>query len=260
MTIIAVANQKGGVAKTTTAVTLGHGAALRGKRVLLVDLDTQGNASDALGLEPGADLTSWLLAGQPMKSVIQNARPNLDIIRSNKQTSLLKVALAGMDFREAVLLNNLAGYGRAGYDLVILDCPPSTDLLHVAALVAADWLLIPTKMEQFAVKGIGDILSSMGSVRQAAHSGCQLAGIIPTFFDWSTNESHIQLTNLAQHANLKPYLWPVIPTDTKCREANREGKTLWELTPKPAALVGRADGSKHIGGYQQALDRMMVLL
>lgn len=260
MSIIAVANQKGGVAKTTTAVTLAHGVALRGKRVLLVDLDTQGNASDALGLESSGDLMSWLISSSPIKSVAVSARPNLDIIRSNKQTSLLKMALVGMDFRETVLMKALLGYGRDGYNTVILDCPPSTDILHVAALVAADYLLIPAKMEQFAIKGIADIMASMNSVRQAARSDCRLAGIIPTFFDWSTNESHLQLGNLTQHANLKPYLWPVIPVDTKCREANREGKTLWEIKPKPAALVGRADGSKQIGGYQQALDRLMVML
>jgi chromosome partitioning protein len=258
--IIAVANQKGGVAKTTTAVNLAHGAALKGHRVLLVDLDTQGNAADALGIEPGSDLSRWLLLGEDIPAVATRARDNLDLIRSNKQTAVLKMQLAGMDFREAVLANALTWYDRAGYELVILDCPPSTDLLHVAALVASDYVLIPARMEQFAIKGIADLLSSLASVNKATRANCQLAGILPTFFDWSTSESHLQLTNLTQHSNFAPYIWPVIPTDTICRECNREGKTLWEIKPKPAALIGRDFGSKLIGGYQAAMGRLIALL
>lgn len=257
--ILNVANQKGGVGKTTTSVNLAHGAALRGLRVLLVDLDTQGNCADALGIEPAGDLNRWLLTGEPIQRVAHTDRPNLDLIRSNKSTSLLKVALAGMDFREMVLANALADYQRS-YDLVVLDCPPSTDLLHIAALVAADWLLIPTRMEQFAVKGILDMLQSLDSVQRAQRSRCQLAGIIPTFFDWSTTESRLQINNLAAHATLRPYVWPVIPMDTRAREANREGLSLWEMKPQPAALIGRADGAKLIGGYQECLRRMMVML
>ena len=258
--ILAVANQKGGVGKTTTAVNLAHGVALNGRKVLLVDLDTQGNVADALGLESASDLNRLLLGGEAMKVVATHARENLDVIRSNKQTAMLKMVLSGMDFRELVLARALSDHARAGYDLVVLDCPPSTDILHIAALCAADWLLIPARMEQFAIKGISDLLESLKSAHLIGRSDCKLAGIIPTFFDWTTNESHLQLSHLSNLPSYKPYIWPVIPTDTKCREANRAGRSLWEITPRPAALIGRADGSKHIGGYQQAMARMMVML
>ena len=143
MTIITVANQKGGVGKTTTAVNLAHGAAMRGMSVLVVDLDTQGNVADALGLEDGSELYSWLINGASIgkAAVPATGRERLSVIRSNKTTAQLKVAVSGMDFREMVISNALQGYA---FDLVILDCPPSVDILHTAALVAADLLIIPT--------------------------------------------------------------------------------------------------------------------
>lgn len=258
--IIAIANQKGGVAKTTTAVNLAHGAAIRGQRVLLIDLDTQGNISDSLGVEPGNDLEELVLGinADISKIAYPSNRPSLSLIRSDKRTALLKMHLTAMDFREGVLAAALDGY-QEWYDLVLIDCAPSADVLHVAALVASDWVIIPAKMEQFAIKGIGDLLSSLASVNKATRSNCRLAGIVPTFYDWATTESHLQMTNLTSHANLRPYIWPVIPTDTHCREAHRLGKTLWEILPKPAALIGRADGSLRIGGYQQVLDKVLGL-
>lgn len=251
MTVIAVANQKGGVAKTTTAVTLAHGAALQGKNVLLVDLDSQGNVSDSLGIDAAPSIFSWLGQGEPLEKVVFNARTNLGVVRGNKTTTFLKTMLASMDFREYVLANKLDGYI---YDLVILDCAPSVDVLHTAALVASDFLLIPTRLDQFAVKGVTEILQSLQSVLRTSNSRCKVAGVLPTFYDKVTRESHDQLINLA--TGFKSYLWPVIPADTACRVANREGKTLWEFDPKCRALTG----GNQPGGYMEALKRLMRLL
>jgi chromosome partitioning protein len=236
MTIITIANQKGGVGKTTTAVNLAHGAALRGQTVLLVDLDTQGNAADALGLDEGSELYEWLILGKPFTQVILNARKHLDVIRSNKTTAQLKVALSGMDFREMILANALKDYE---YDLVILDCPPSVDILHTAALVAADLLIIPTRLDQFAIKGVIEMLRSLDSVQRATRSNCRLAGIIPTFYDKVTKESQGQLENLA--ASYGGLVWPPVAQDTVCRVANRLGKTLYEMDGYPRARIGYAD-------------------
>lgn len=236
--ILAIANQKGGVAKTTTAVTLAHGLALRFKRVLLIDLDPQGNCADSLGIEPGGDLYAWLADG---KATIYPARPGLDLIRSDKTTANLKQVLQAKGFAEYALSDALE---KNDYDLVILDCAPSLDILHVSALMAANWLLVPTKLDQFAVKGVMEILASL---QQLQHRGsqCHLAGVLPTFFDRVTTESQLQLENLAA-SSLAGKLYTPIPTDTQIRKANRAGKTLWEFAPQTRALVD---------GYIPALDR-----
>lgn len=242
--IIAVANQKGGVGKTTTAVTLAHGAARAGRSVLLIDLDSQGNAADCLGLEAGGELYDWLGAGKALERVISaSGRERLEVIRSDKTTGALKMALAGMDFRERVLANALEGYW---HELVVLDCAPSVDVLHTAALVAADWLIIPTKLDQLAVKGAAEILTSLATVRKMTNSRCQLAGIIPTFYDRQTRESHMQLVNLAEAFGER--VWAPVLTDTRVRTANRKGLTVWEMESGRAAA-----------GYADCLERLMKL-
>jgi len=255
--IITIANQKGGVGKTTTAVTLAAGAARRGKRVLLIDLDPQGNVADSLGIQSNGDLSDWLMQRLPSYQAIQkNIRQNLDVIRSNRTTATLKTIMAGMDFKEYLLRTALAH--DEYHDLIIFDCSPSVDVLGTAALVASDYLIIPTRLDQLAVKGVQELLLTLQSIHDSSRSACELAGIIPTFYDRVTSESQGQLTNLA--ANFKELVWPPIPLDTKCREATRKGKTLWEYAPDSRALIGIANGEHALGGYSVCLDRLMVLL
>lgn len=259
MITITIANQKGGVGKTTTAVTLAHGLARRGYRTLLIDLDGQGNVADCLGLAARGDLYRWLFPGE-RQSLAQVSRPtrreNLDVIRSDKSTSTLKVALAGMDFREYVLAEALNG---ADYDVVIMDCAPSIDLLHTAAMVAADYLFVPTKLDQLAAKGVRDVLSSLHAVQQNSRSSCRLLGILPTFYERVTRESHEQLKHLVKAFGKS--VFPPIPQDTNCRVASRFGQTLWEYDPGTRALVGINNAArKPLGGYAQTIERIQRTL
>lgn len=256
-TTIAILNQKGRVGKTTTAVTLASGFAHKGYSGLLVDLDTQGNVADSLGIPQSDDLRRLLSPDlrQPLDQVIANSgQGRLDVIRSDKSTAALKQTLMGVTLREYILAESLE---TADHDLILLDCAPSVDLLHFAALVAADYLLIPARLDKLAVNGIRDALQSLVSLKRISH--CQIAGILPTFYERVTVESHVQLTHLAQ--NFGRMVFPPVPQDTHCRVASRFGKTLWEYEPNSRALSGYdAAGNKKVGGYVQVMERVEELI
>jgi chromosome partitioning protein len=157
-TTIAILNQKGGVGKTTTAVMLASGFARKGCQVLLVDLDTQGNVADSLGIPQSDDLRRLLSPDlhQPLdQAATSSGLERLCVIRSEKSTAGLKQTLAGMTLREYILADALEA---ADYDLIFLDCAPSVDVLHFASLVAADYLIIPTRLDKLAVNGVRDAL------------------------------------------------------------------------------------------------------
>lgn len=265
-TIIAVGNQKGGTGKTTTAVTLSHGLALAGYSVLLIDLDAQGNVADCLGLQSSNALYTLFRDYEPqtrqisLKPVITPSnRTNLDVIRSDKQTVTAKKLLSSIDFGEKALQDIFRIADDVNYDIIILDCAPSVDLLMTNALIVATHLIIPLRLEQLSLKGLRDMLQSLRFLRDRGETRCQLAGIVPTFFERVTKESHIQLKHLA--TTFQKTLMPPVPVDTQCREASRHGKTLWEFAPTSRALVGYENKKgDRVGGYLKVLDRVKELL
>jgi chromosome partitioning protein len=255
MVVITIANQKGGVGKTTTAVTLGHGLALRGLKVLLVDLDPQGHVAFALGMDKAPGLYRLLCNQTPLDNVAVGARENLDIVPGDKSTGSAKRYVNTLNFREKVLLNALKG--AIEYDLVFLDLAPSLDVLHVAALIASDWVLIPTKLDAMALDGVNEILRSVAEVEQ---QGYALEGysIVPTFFDRTTNETMVQLKALVELFGAM--VWPPIPQSTKIREAAAFGQTPWEYCPRSAAVIGYQHGEERIGGYVDIIARLCEVI
>lgn len=256
MVVVAVGNQKGGTAKTTTVVSLGHRLALDGLRVLLVDTDPQGHVAKALGLKKGPGIRRLVERAQfgDTPLLIVPARPGLDVIPSDKTTEPAKRALGAMDFRERVLadaLEELAGR----YDLVVIDCAPSVDVLHVAALVAADWLVVPSKLDFLAVDGVNEVLTSVVEIRRRSAQAPELFGILPTFFDRQTNETMFQLEALVR--DFGGLVLPPIPVDVKLREAPAYGKTIWEYAPRSRSVVGIAGSNgASFGGYLQFIERV----
>jgi chromosome partitioning protein len=249
MAIIAIMNQKGGVGKTSTAVTLAHGLSLMGREENLVDLDSQGNVSLSLGMEKGTEVLEWLILEKRMNAVAVNARLKLDVIRSDKGSmTKVKRSISAMEFeREKVLVEALRGYDQF-WDDVVLDCAPSVDVLHTAAMVAADFVVIPTRLDQASIEGVAETLESLATVRRMTGAKVECVGIIPTMYDGVTRESHAQLKTLA--SMFKSLVWPAVPQDTRMREGMREGKTVWELTPRPRAATA----------YTECLDRLVKLL
>jgi len=246
-------NQKGGVGKTTSAVTLAAGLATAGFRPLLVDLDAQGNVADALGLEKGPGLYRLLIEDAGQRAVVSSGRTDLDVVLGDKKTVEARQILTGRMFREQVLRQSLTGLD--GYDAVVLDVAPGVDLLQVSALVAATAFLIPVSLSHLAVVGAGDALASVAALKQADALRARFLGVLPTMWERTTNESHTQLQALVRQFGRM--VWPPIPLDVKAREAPAYGQTLWEYAPGTRALVGTDMEGVRRGGYRQVLQRVV---
>lgn len=251
--IIAIANQKGGVAKTTSTIHLASYFANLGCKTLVVDLDAQGHTASALGIPKGNGLFRLLVEKRPVQEALTPARPNLDVITNDHTAELVKERVARANFREFLLASALESAKE--YDLVFLDTPPSTDILHITALVASDYVLIPAIMDFLALDGVGGILQAVRELSMFPNvQPPELLGILPTLFDRTTNETLENIRRLQQALGIEQIL-PPIPRDTRVREAASFGKTLWEYSPASSAAVGYTNGAKSqnsqgkTGGY-----------
>jgi chromosome partitioning protein len=250
---LAIVNQKGGVGKTTTAVTVAHGLAVAGFTTLLVDLDAQGNVADVLGLEKGPGLYR-LLFERGFEAAVPSGRQWLDVVLGDKTTVEAKQRLAGLNFREQVLGVALERLD-ADYEVCVLDVAPGVDVLQINALVACDGFLVPVNLAHLAVVGAGDVLASAVGLAQYGVEAGNFLGILPTFWDRQTKESHAQLEALVEQFG--EWVWPPIPRDVKAREAPAFGQTLWEYAPHCRALAGIEIEGQMRGGYVRVLGRVM---
>ena len=193
--IIAVANQKGGVGKTTTTINLGAALAEAGCKVLIVDLDPQGNASTGLGIDADERLyTTYelLLEEIDLENVIQPAgQDNLKIIPATVDLSSADIELISNEKRSFLLHDALRQHAmdRYGFDYILIDCPPSLNLLTVNAMVAAHSVLVPLQSEFFALEGLSQLMLTIREVRQTANPGLRIEGIVLTMFDTRNNLS-----------------------------------------------------------------------
>ncbi len=262
MKVFGVVNQKGGVAKTTSCVTLAHGLAMCGVRTLLVDLDAQGNVSDALGLEKRGGVQE-LLFGDLGQAVTESRRPNLDVVLSDHSTAQARERLTGVSFREQVLAARLGELvARARYEVVLLDTAPGVDLLQISALVAVTEFVIPVELSHLAVVGASDLLGSVASLRKLGGFQGRFLGILPTMWDQRSREGASQLAALRRQFG--DLVWPAVPVDAKAREASRAGQSLWEYAPRCRALRGsevrqndEEDTVRLEGGYGRVLRRLI---
>jgi chromosome partitioning protein len=252
--IIAIANQKGGVGKTTTACTLAHRFAAWGSKVLVVDLDAQGHVARMFRLEKANGLYRLIVENLPLKDVISPARENLDVVLNDhtntKVESFIKDAALA---REKILANALAP-AMGVYDLVFLDTPPTVSMLHVLALVASDFVICPAIMDSLALDGVAEIIKTIRSIQETGLKAPVFIGVLPTLFDRTTNETFENLKLLQEKLGSTQIL-PPIPRDTRVREATSRGMTIWEYSPACPAAIGYPEGVKivnslgNVGGY-----------
>lgn len=189
--ILAIANQKGGVGKTTTAINLGAALAARGQSVLILDLDPQGNASTGLGIQPdNRTLSTYdlILDGVPARDVIQaTAFPNLAIAPATTDLSSADIEIGQAEGRVSLLKKALDTADLEVFDYVLIDCPPSLNLLTLNAFVASDAVLVPLQAEFFALEGLSQLLLTIRDVRETANADLRIEGVVLTMYDKRNN-------------------------------------------------------------------------
>ena len=245
--IYAVANQKGGVGKTTTAVNLAACLAEAGSRVLLVDVDPQANASGGLGVS-GRDRPTTaevLLDGVPVADVVVSTSvPNLDLVPSSSDLAGAAVELPGREGRERLLARALAP-ARETYDYVFLDCPPSLDLLTVNALTAADRLIVPVQCEYYALEGLSRLMETVAAVQSRLNPGLRVTGMLMTMHDSRTRVSGDVIGEVRRHFPQLAFR-TVVPRNVRLAEAPSYGEPAIRYDPHCAGADAYFEAAKEV--------------
>ena len=231
--VISVANQKGGVGKTTTTVNLGTLLAKKGKKVLLIDADPQGNATSGLGVEKEVEFSTYdiLVNETEIEEAIQDTIiKNLKICPSNMNLAGAEVELVSMMSREQRLKEKLEEI-REKFDYILIDCPPSLGLITLNAFTASDSVLIPVQCEYFALEGLGQLLNTINLVKKHLNKNIYIEGALLTMYDIRTNLSNQVVKEVKKYFNNKVYK-TVIPRNVRLSEAPSYGMPITEYDPR----------------------------
>lgn len=244
--IIALANQKGGVGKTTTAINLGAGLAKAGRRVLLIDMDPQGNASTGLGLGVNdRRATSYdLMLGEAAaaEAVHGTQVPGLEIIPATTDLSSADVDLMTSGGRTRILQKRLAELRaeRPGYDYILIDCPPALNLLTINAMVAAGSVIVPLQSEFFALEGLSQLMLTLREVRASANDSLRIEGVVLTMYDRRNNLSQ-QVETDARQTLGELVFETVIPRNVRLSEAPSHAMPVLDYDPSCAGAKAYLD-------------------
>ncbi|AXG39441.1 ParA family protein [Enterococcus gilvus] len=232
--IISVANQKGGVGKTTTTVNLGACLAYDGKKVLLIDSDAQGNATSGLGVrkpDVKQDIYDVLVNEVPIKdTIIETSRENLSIVPATLQLAGAEIELTSMMARESRLKSALAEVSD-DYDFILVDCPPSLGHLTINAFTASDAILIPVQCEYYALEGLSQLLNTVRLVQKHFNPGLEIEGVLLTMYDARTNLGTEVVEEVRRYFQEKVYD-TIIPRNVRLSEAPSHGKPIIDYDPR----------------------------
>ena len=234
--VIAIANQKGGVGKTTTTINLSACLAEKGKKILVIDTDPQGNTTSGFGLEKN-DIENTiyeLLLGEISieESIIKNAVEGVDIIPSNVNLAAVEIELIGVDKKEFILRNEVE-WVKDRYDFIIIDCPPSLSLLTINSMTTADTVLVPIQCEYYALEGLSQLIHTVNLVKERLNPDLAMEGVVFTMFDSRTNLSMQVVENVKANIQQKVYD-TLIPRNIRLAEAPSYGMPINIYDPKSA--------------------------
>lgn len=232
--IIVIANQKGGVGKTTTAINLSASLAARKKRTLLVDMDPQGNASSGFDIksnENSSNIYDVMLGEAAIEdAVIQNVRPRLSVIPSDVDLAACEIQLSDKENRNEILRDEISRI-RDNYEFVIIDCPPSLNILTLNAMCAADTVLVPLQCEYYALEGLAQLMQTVKLVSERLNQNLHIEGIVFTMYDSRTNLANQVVENVEQNTDKKIYK-AIVPRNVRLAEAPSYGMPITEYDPK----------------------------
>ncbi len=224
--IICIANQKGGVGKTTTAINLSASLAAAEKKTLLIDGDSQGNTTSGMGVDSNAiknaNLYHAMIGKAPLEKVIlSTAIPHLDLIPSNQDLIGIEVEFANVEEKEKRLMHLLKSMDR-DYEFIVIDCPPSLGVMTINALVAAEYVIVPLQCEYFAMEGLGYLLNTVKLVKARLNPQLSLGGILLTMFDARNSLAHRVSEDVRKHFGDKVFK-TVIPRNVRLSESPSHG-------------------------------------
>ncbi len=234
--IIAIANQKGGVGKTTTSINLSSCIAAKGKKVLVIDMDPQGNTTSGYGIEKNEleNTIYELIMGDCTVEdcILKEILPNVSVLPSNVNLAAAEIELIGVNDKDFILKNEI-DWVKDNYDFIIIDCPPSLNLLTVNAMTTADAVLVPIQCEYYALEGLSQLIHTVNLVKERLNPDLDMDGVVFTMYDSRTNLSNQVVDNVKSNLKQKVYD-TLIPRNIRLAEAPSYGQPINVYDPKSA--------------------------
>lgn len=234
--IIAIANQKGGVGKTTTSINLSACIAAKGKKVLVIDIDPQGNTTSGYGIEKNEienTIYELMLGDCSIEDcILKEVIPNVSVLPSNVNLAAAEIELIGIEKKEYILKNEV-DWVKDKYDFIMIDCPPSLSLLTVNAMTAANSVLVPIQCEYYALEGLSQLIHTVNLIKERLNPDLEMEGVVFTMYDSRTNLSAQVVENVKEHLSQKIYK-TVIPRNIRLAEAPSYGRPISLYDPKSA--------------------------